>query len=163
MFVVVIFFFLLISTEASANMVIVPLWPLHEAKVEKIAEKCYSNQVIIKSAVREYIDKEYKNYNYNEFLDLYDYNGTVIIKDLCMTGYLPKHFGYINCKFAFSKEDDGTLYCEYHGSNDGKIRPSTKYNKDRQKDLLLYYIVNYGFIIGIIIGIILCFKKEKKK
>ena len=114
----------------------------------------------------EQLEQAIKSYNLKELNDknnivkLFDYDSKQIISELRNEHYLGKYYIADCCKICFT-DKNYKIYCEYHGSYDGEIPPSEIYFKNKRKDTILYYLINYGFILLLLFGIIRCFKKSK--
>ncbi len=158
--VIIIFLivFLGICNEASANLVIHKLWPLYESKESNYISRCATLQVQLEQAIKSYNLKELNDKN--NIVKLFDYDSKQIISELRNERYLGKYYVSDSCKICFT-DKYYKIYCEYHGSYDGEIPPSEIYFKNKRKDTILYYLINYGFILLLLFGIIRCFKKSK--
>ena len=157
---VIIFFlivFLGICNEASANLVIHKLWPLYESKEPNYTSRCTTLQVQLEQAIRSYNLKELDNKN--NIVKLFDYDSKEIISELRNEHYLGKYYIADCCKICFT-DKNYKIYCEYHGSYDGEIPPSDLYFNNKRKDTILYYLINYGFILLFVFVVIRCFKKK---
>jgi hypothetical protein len=144
--------------------------------------QCRRNQEKVIEAIVKF---EEANNNLLDYSKGFDY----VAKELNDAGFLDEYLPLEdkeNCKYRFEYKgnpdtlkdskyfsDYYVLYCEYHGSADGRIKPSKEFEKflrDSEIRFAIWYFFIYDplplfvlmFIGAVILTLIIIFKKKKK-
>ena len=156
---------------------------VYALKKKRHGSQCRQNQIKIINAITKF---EEANNNLLDYSKGFDY----VTKELSAAGLLDEYLmleDKENCKYRFEYKgnpdtfndskyfsDYYDLYCEYHGSADGRIKPSKEFEKflrDSEIKFAIWYFTVYEplplfvlMVIGaIILTLIFIFKKKKKE